>query len=82
MALLDVGTIQASCFACLAVALRHRDAGGCEGEVIQGKGPGNSNQGFRSQAELVQAMADPRYDNDSAYRQDVMRKLENSDIDF
>ncbi len=37
---------------------------------------------FRSQAELVRAMADPRYDNDPAYRQDVIEKLERSDVEF
>jgi len=81
-AIMESGNPQAAFFAVQALALRHRDAVGYEGDVIQGKAPVNSNQGFRSQAELVQAMSDPRYDNDSAYRQDVMRKLENSDIDF
>ena len=38
--------------------------------------------GFRSQAEVVQAMSDPRYDRDEAYRQDVYDKLERSDIQF
>ena len=38
--------------------------------------------GFRSQAEVVQAMNDPRYDRDEAYRQDVYNKLERSDIQF
>ena len=33
----------------------------------------------RSQAELVAAMSDKRYDNDPAYRQDVIEKLERSD---
>ena len=37
---------------------------------------------FRSQAQLVQAMSDPRYDNDPAYRQDVIAKLEQSDLNF
>ena len=34
---------------------------------------------FRSQAELVRAMSDPRYENDPAYRQDVIDKLDRSD---
>ena len=37
---------------------------------------------FRSQAEVVQAMSDPRYERDSAYRQDVMKKLERSNVNF
>ena len=38
--------------------------------------------GFRSQAEVVAAMNDPRYDNDPAYRQDVYDKLERSNVQF
>ena len=38
---------------------------------------------FRSQAELVSAMGDPRYDTDEAYRDDVLRSLDNdSDLQF
>ena len=46
------------------------------------RGSAESNAIFRSQSELVQAMNDPRYDNDPAYRSDVMTKLENSDLGF
>ena len=35
---------------------------------------------FRSQAEVVAAMQDPRYDRDPAYRQDVFNKLGRSDF--
>ena len=38
--------------------------------------------GFRSQQEVVRAMADERYDNDPAYRKDVYDKLERSNIQF
>ena len=38
--------------------------------------------GFRSQAEVVRAMSDPRYDTDPAYRQDVYDKLERSNVQF
>ena len=34
---------------------------------------------IRSQQELVAAMSDPRYDEDPAYRQDVIEKLDRSD---
>jgi len=37
---------------------------------------------FRSQAEVVRAMSDPRYDKDPAYRQDIYNKLERSDLEF
>ena len=68
-------------FAVQALAYRYQDSNGVEGNLVQGKSPATSG-GFRSQAELVQAMSDPRYDNDPAYRQDVTRKLERSNIAF
>ena len=49
--------------------------------MLQGKAARASN-GFRSQAEVVQAMSDPRYDTDPAYRQDVYDKLEISNVQF
>lgn len=50
---------------------------GYEGRMLTGKAAKASN-GFRSQAELVQAMKDPRYASDPAYQQDVYDKLERS----
>jgi len=47
--------------------------------MLSGKAPTNTKDVYRSQAELVAAMNDKRYDNDPAYRQDVIAKLERSD---
>ena len=51
---------------------------GYEGRMLTGRAAQDvgSVQPFRSQAEVVQAMSDPRYDNDPAYRQDIMQRLE------
>ena len=64
-----------------AVYYRYTDDVGSEGNMIQGKAA-TAVDGFRSQAEVVRAMADPRYENDPAYRQDVYNKLERSNIKF
>ena len=69
-------------FAVQALAAKYGDSTGSEGQLLSGKGAASRDVSFRSQQELVQAMSDPRYDNDPAYRQDVMRKLENSDLNF
>ena len=61
---------------------QYNDANGYEGRMLQGKPAGSSGQIYRSQAELVSAMSDPRYDNDPAYRADVIAKLEQSDLNF
>jgi hypothetical protein len=50
--------------------------------MLSGKGAPQQVDAFRSQAEVVQAMADPRYDNDPAYRNDVFEKLSRSNIDY
>ena len=69
-------------FAVQALAAKYGDSTGSEGQLLSGKDAASRDVSFRSQQELVQAMSDPRYDNDPAYRQDVMRKLENSDLNF
>ena len=69
-------------FAVQALNNKYADAVGNDGQLLTGRGTAQDLQGFRSQSELVQAMSDPRYDNDPAYRSDVIRKLENSDIAF
>ena len=50
--------------------------------MVTGKAPAQKSDAFRSQAEVVEAMSDPRYDKDSAYRRDVMEKLERSNVNF
>jgi hypothetical protein len=69
-------------FAVQALNSKYSEAVGNDGQLLTGRGTADKTDVFRSQAELVQAMTDPRYDNDPAYRQDLMRKLERSDIDF
>ena len=54
---------------------------GYEGRMLTGKAA-RTTDAFRSQAEVVAAMSDPRYDNDPAYRQDVYEKLERSNVAF
>ena len=69
----------------LAVAglqAQYENATGYDGEMLTGKAVRSSGDVFRSQAELVQAMSDQRYDNDPAYRQDVIAKLDRSNLDF
>ena len=60
---------------------RYENANGYEGRMLTGNSAPSSDT-FRSQQELVAAMGDPRYDNDPAYRQDVIEKLDRSDLNF
>ena len=70
-------------FAVQALNNKYTDAVGKDGQLLTGKrSAAQQDAHFRSQQELVQAMSDPRYDNDPAFRDDVIRKLQNSDIEF
>jgi hypothetical protein len=61
---------------------QYENTNGYEGRMLTGKAPQNSGDVFRSQAEVVAAMTDARYENDPAYRQDLIEKLDRSNIDF
>jgi len=80
-AVMELGNPAAARFAIEALAYRYQESNGVEPDLVQGKSPGVGGA-FRSQSEVVQAMSDPRYDNDPAYRRDVMKKLERSNIQF
>ena len=78
----DRGDPLACYFAIQVLQNRYENNVGRDGSLIQGKPPSSGGTQFRSQAELVQAMADPRYDRDPAYRRDIQEKLERSDVAF
>ena len=79
---MESGNADAIFFAVQALQARYNDNVGSDGQLLTGKGAENTDDSFKSQAELVAAMSDPRYDRDPAYRQDLMRRLENSDVQF
>ena len=81
-AVMDKGDPLACFFAAQALAYRYNDTRGTEGRMLTGRAPKKSSNGYRSQAELVKAMDDSRYEKDPAYRQDVMDKLERSNLKF
>ena len=72
------GSVQAINIAVAGLKSQYEAANGFEGKMYTGKPPKSSGDVFRSQAELVRAMSDPRYDSDPAYRQDVIEKLDRS----
>jgi len=79
----NTGSIQAIQLAVSGLKSEYDNANGVEGRMVTGKtAPNNSGDVFRSQQELVAAMNDPRYDRDPAYRQDVIQKLDRSDLEF
>ena len=81
-AVMEKGDPLAAFFAVKALHYRFTDSQGVDGRMLTGKAVKSEKPGFKSQAALVAAMSDPKYDTDPAYRQEVMEKLARSDIDF
>ena len=79
---MEKGAPLAAFFAVRSLAYRYNDAVGFDGKMVQGNAPKQSNDVFRSQAEVVKAMGDSRYERDPAYRKDIMDKLARSDVNF
>ena len=77
-AVMQKGDPLSAFFAVRSLAYAYNDAIGYDGNMVQGKAPRQSNDQFRSQQEVVRAMGDPRYEDDPAYRREVMDKLERS----
>jgi len=77
----DSGNVAAINLALAGLQARYTDANGYEGKMIQGKAATPADT-FKSQAEVVRAMSDARYDRDPAYRDEIMQKLARSDLKF
>ena len=73
---------QAAAFAVFALNKFYKDQVGSEGELLTGGKAEQPVDVFESQAQVVEAMSDPRYDRDPAYRDAVMRKLEKSNLQY
>ena len=78
----NTGSVQAIQLAVAGLKTEYNNANGVEGRMVTGKTAPDRGDVFRSQAELVRAMSDSRYDSDPAYRADVIEKLDRSDLDF
>ena len=81
--IINTGSVDAIKLAVNGLKSQYQEANGFEGTMVTGKAPTSTKDVFRSQAELVRAISDRRYDQDPAYRQDVMQKLSRSgDLNF
>ena len=80
--LIESGNEQAIRLAVRGLMAEYENQNGFEGQMLSGKAAVDKMDVSRSQAEVVQAMGDPRYDRDPAYRQDVFAKLERSNINY
>ena len=62
----------------------YQENAGYEGRMLSGRNAPDVSgiQPFRSQAQVVEAMSDPRYDKDPAYRAEIAQRLEISNTFF
>ena len=76
------GDVNTAIMAAKGLRSDYTNTAGSEGTTYGGTQaePEGSGHVFRSNAEVTAAMKDPRYEYDTAYRQDVLNKLEQSDI--
>lgn len=76
---LDTGTIDQVRFAVQAIASRAGISGEAKSEMIQGETQ-IIPDAFESIAQVTEAMSDPRYDKDPAYRASVEKKIARSSV--
>ena len=76
---IETGNKAAVTFAVKALMGQYEDAVGRDSNLIQGKAS-RPTETYRSMAEVVRDMGNPLYDTDEAYRDDVRRKLEISNL--
>lgn len=81
-AIMDRGDPLAAFFAVQSLAYRFSDVQGKDGQMLTGKAAKADTNVFKSQAQVVEAMKDSRYDKDPAYRQELYDKLERSNLQF
>ena len=81
-AIINTGSVEAIKLVVSGLKSQYENSNGYEGRMLSGKPPTTSGDIFRSQAEVVEAMSNPKYEKDPAYRQDILEKLDRSNIDF
>ena len=75
---IETGNKAAVTFAVKALMGQYEDANGRDANLVTGKA--SPAQTYRSMAEVVRDMNDPRYERDDSYRDDIRRKLELSKL--
>ena len=76
--IVELGNKAAVTFAVKALVGQYEDSVGRDSKLITGKS--SKVETYRSMAEVVRDMGNPLYDTDEAYRDDVRRKLEASNL--
>ena len=79
-ALTETANATAIKFAVQGLYSQYNNAMGVEPNLVSGKASSSGPTPYRSTAEVVTAMSDPRYGKDVTYTEDVQRRLGGSDV--
>jgi hypothetical protein len=71
----ESGSVEQANMAVRGLYAQYRSAGGEAPSLMQGDTTGNTTKPFNSAAQVTEAMRDPRYKTDPAYRKDVQNRL-------
>ena len=71
--IINTASVDAVSLAVSGMKAEYENAEGYEGRMLSGKAPKTHQDVFNSQAELVRAIADPRYEKDEAFQQEVYK---------
>lgn len=77
---IEKGTTEQAKFSIKAVHSRYQLESGVEPQLVQGTKTASGGEAFRSSAQVIEAMNDKRYETDPAFRDEVARKLKNSNV--
>ena len=77
---LEHGTVDESLFVIKSLNAQYQVANGSSPNLMQGSTGGSGTEAFSSLAQMSEAMRDPKYGTDPAYREEVTRKLEASNL--
>ena len=77
---MNSGNIETANLAIQGLQAQYRSVNGNEPSLVMGETKSVTGGVFNSAAQLTQAMRDPRYSSDSAYRQEVALKLSRSNV--
>ena len=77
---LESSNVQDSMFAIKSLNAQYQMANGSSPQLMQGSTGGSGGEAFSSLSQMSEAMRDPKYHNDPAFREEVTRKLESSNL--
>tara|TARA_R100001510_G_C7608484_1_gene172794 strand:+ start:303 stop:1019 length:717 start_codon:yes stop_codon:yes gene_type:complete len=78
--IMEKGSVEAATFAVKGLRAQYDAQFGIQPSLMQGQNANQNSDVFRSTAEVIQAINDPKYQNDTHYRSTVEAKIKRSNV--